>query len=380
MKKNCVKIPCRAIAILLPLIPCNGSKKGGPAMGFGPRQNRLLRFICWGTVFLAGLGLASRAGAEEMIGSMVGSVSGSVTNATGQLVSIDQGAVSGDVEVSVDAQGNIVATVTGTASCTGEVGVHINYTVSYNTVTGALSGTYTDPANTAPRSIQFTNQGGLQWQAAVAGSVVVDGQTRPYEITINLELPETALYGGSQFPADHPQLSGPLSSNLVLNVPVDLPQFGISETISTTIAVAGQWVANVVPRANGGATITGSASGTYSSPTISLTASVTYLGIPLSVPISFSLNGNFGGSLFQDNNGVLFFAGTYGESVQNSNGLVSYSVSYNGDLLIEVPVDSAGSISQLPFSFSGSPLVSVSSFGSFTVPITVSGIFPFSMN
>jgi len=341
-------------------------------MGFGSTCNLLLRSFCWGTVFLTGIGFAPSAAADTMVGSMVGSVGGWVTDADGHQQVSPQTTVSGDVAVSIDAQGAITATVTGTASCTGALNVHVNYSASYNTSTGALSGYYTDPANATHRSIEFTNQGGLRWQSSIVDSVVVNGQTRPYNITINLELPETALYGGSQFPADHPKLSGPLSSNLPLSVLVSLPDFGISQTISTTIAVAGQWAANVVPLANGGATITGRASGTYSSPTISLMASV--MGIP--VPISFSLNGNFGGSLFQDNGGM-FFAGTYGESMQGVGGV---TVVYSGDLLIEVPVNSAGSISQLPFSFNGSPQVSVSNFGSFTVPIAVSGIFPFSMN
>ncbi len=374
MKKIFANISCRAVAIRLLPLGYKISGKGGRTMGFGALRSLLLGVICWGIVFLAGLGLASQAAAADMVGSMVGTVTGTVADATGQPVTIDQGAVSGDVDVAIDAQSNIVATVTGTASCIGAVGVHINYTVSYNTVTGALSGTYTDPADATPRTIEFTNLGGLQWQGAVADSVEVDGEARPYNITINLELPETALYNGSQFPADNPQLSGPLSTDLALSVPVSLPQFGINQTISTTITVDGQWVANMVPQANGGIAITGSASGTYSSPTISLTATV----MGFQVPISFTLNGNFGGSLFQDSNGVLFFAGTYGESLQGATGGVT--VDYSGDLMIEVPMAAGGVSSELPFSFSGSPQVSVSSFGNFTVPITVSGNFPFSMN
>jgi len=348
------------------------------------RSFATLRFICCGIALLTGLGLASQAAADNLVGSMVGSVSGSVTNAAGQLVPIEQSAVSGDVAVSTDSQGNIVATVTGTASCTGEVGVHVNYTVSYNTGTGALSGYYTDPADsTTHHTIEFTNLGGLQWQAAIADSVVVDGASRPYNITINLELPATAVYSGSQFPADR-QLSGPLSTTLtVVSEPIVMPLFGINQTISIPITVAGQWVANVVPQADGSVVINGSASGTYTSSTIPLSASVTYGGGPISIDISFSLGGEFGGSLFQDSSGALFFAGTYGESIQNlsSNYGISYSVSYNGDMMIEVPVDaSTGVASQLPFSFTGAPLITVSGFGSFSVPITVSGTFPFSMN
>lgn len=339
-------------------------------MGFWSMRTLLLQSLCWGTALLAGLGFASSAAAGTMVGSMVGSVGGWVTDADGRQVA-PQSAVSGDVAVNIDAQGNIVATVTGTASCTGGLNVHVNYSASYNVSTGALSGTYTDPANATQRSIEFTNQVGLRWQGAIADSVVVDGQTRPYNITINLELPETALYSGNQFP-DGKQLSGPLSSVLALNVPVNLPQFGISQTISTTITVAGQWAASLVPQTNGSTVINGHASGTYSSSPISLTATV----MGFQVPISFSLNGNFGGSLFQEN-GAMFFAGTYGESMLGEGGV---TVTYSGDLLIDVPIDSAGSISQLPFSFSGSPLISVSSLPSFTVPITVSGIFPFSMN
>lgn len=340
-----------------------------------------LRFIRCGIILLAGLGLASQAAADNLVGSMVGSVSGSVTNATGQLVPIEQGAVSGDVAVSTDSQGNIVATVTGTASCTGEVGVHVNYTVSYNTSTDALSGYYTDPADsTTQHNIEFTNQGGLQWRGAISDSVVVAGQSRPYNITVNLTLPETAIYSGTQFPADR-QLSGPLSSTLtVVSEPITLDQFGINQTLSVPITVTGQWVANVVPQAGGGQVINGHASGTYSSSTISMTANVTAFGFPMSIDIIFSLNGEFGGSLFQDSTGVLFFAGTYGESMDNYSGTIPYSVSYNGDLMIEVPIDSTGVASQLPFSFSGAPQITVSGFGSFSVPITVSGTFPFSMN
>ena len=329
-----------------------------------------LRFICCGIVMLTGLGLASQAAADNMVGSMVGSIEGWVTNASGQQVA-PQGAVSGDVAVSTDSQGNIVASVTGTASCTGGLGVHIDYSASYNTGTGELTGTYTDPADSTPRTILFTNQGGLQWQASVADSVVVDGQTRPYNITVNLNLPETAVYNGTQFPANN-QLSGPMSTSLALNVPVSLPTIGINETINTTLTIAGQWVANVVPQADGSAVINGRASGTYSSTPISMTATI----MGMQYPISFSLNGTFGGSLFQDN-GTLFFAGTYGESVQ---GGTIVDVSYSGDLMIEVPVDTTGTVSRLPFSFSGSPQVSISSLGSFTVPITISGEFPFSMD
>lgn len=346
----------------------------------------LLRSLCWGALLAAGLGLASPAAASEMVGSMVGDIEGWVTNAAGEQVA-PQGAVFGDVAVSIDDQGGIVATVTGTASCTGALGVHIDYVVAYNAATGDLSGYYTDPANAAQRPIQLSlrEAGRLRWRGTIADSVVVDGQTRPYEIKIDLELPETALYNGSQLPAGF-RLSGPLSTTMTVTGQVYLPEFGISETISTTVAVAGQWVASLVPE-EGGTAVTGHASGTYTSGPISLSASGSFMDIPWSVPVSFTLNGQFGGTLFEDANGVLFFAGTYGESMQNYAGTgaiaIPYSVRYTGDVLIEVPVDAAGVITQLPCSFSGSPAVDVGSsgiFGSFTVPITVSGVFPFSMD
>ncbi|MFZ5774510.1 MAG: hypothetical protein ACOY3Z_03380 [Thermodesulfobacteriota bacterium] len=324
----------------------------------------------WGCMSVGLLmGLASQAAAANLVGSMIGDVGGWVTDANGQQVA-PQGAVSGDVAISTDSQGNVVATVTGTASCTGGLGVHINYAVSYNAATGVLTGTYTDPANATARDIQFSHQGGLQWQASVADSVVVDGASRPYNIAVALELPETSLYSGTQFPADR-QLSGPLSTTMNLSVPIVMPQFGLNETIDTTLTVTGEWVATVVPGADGSATITGHASGTYSSSAISFT--VTYMGI--SVPVSFSLNGNYGGSLFQEG-GELFFGGTFGESLHTSG----VDVVYSGDMLIDVPVDTTGMISQLPFSFDGSPRVEVGSFGTFTVPVTVSGVFPFALN
>lgn len=350
-------------------------------IGASSLRRLLLRSLCWGAVLAAGLGLASPAAASEMVGSVVGEIEGWVTNAAGEQV-VPQGAVSGDVAVSISPEGVIVATVTGTASCTGGLGVHIDYVVAYDTATGDLSGYYTDPANATQRPIQLSlrEAGRLRWRGTIADSVVVDGQTRPYEIRIDLELPETALYNGSQFPAGF-QLSGPLSTTMTVTGQVTVQEFGISETINTTVDVTGQWVASLVPD-DGGTAITGHASGTYTSPTITLSASGSFMGIPWSEQVSFTLNGQFGGSLFQDAGGVLFFAGTYGESMQNYTGTIPYSVSYTGDMLIEVPVDAAGAISPLPCSFSGSPAVDVGSsgmFGSFTVPISVSGVFPFSM-
>lgn len=314
------------------------------------------------SLVLAGiLAFPGNALATDMTGMMAGNITGWVTDTNGNQVT-PQAAVYADVAVSIDADGNIVATVTGSGSCTGGLGVHIDYTLSYNMTTGDLSGTYTTPATPTPQDIVFTSQGGLSWLANFQGNVVADGQTRPYSIDVALELPSTALFSGTQAPTGS-RLSGPLSATVDLSAPISVPVFGINQTITTTMTMAGTWNANVVPLADGSSKLTGSISGTFSSAPV--TISTLYGDIPINIA------GNWGGSLFSDDMQNLRFAGTYAST--------DSTVSYSGDMTLSVPFNADGSISQLPFTFSGSPTVTVMG-QSFTLPLSISGTIPFQMN
>ena len=324
---------------------------------------------------LLALPLPALAGVD-MMGSMLGNITGSVTGANGQSEPAN-GTANGDVAISTDANGNVSASVTGTVSCAPADGtnVQIAYNVSYDPATGNLNGNYTVPGNPLNKKlINFVKADGLNWNALISDNVTSSNGARlPYHIQVGLNLPGSALYNGAAFPAGY-RFSGPLTTDLVISAPVNLPQYGLNTTINTTLHLDGQWLATWVPQPNGPAILTGSAQGTYSSGTISLAPVIKISNSLTYTPkVSFSLQGEFGGSLYSGDLQKLQFAGTYGET---SNSQAQFPVTYNGGLNLAVPINPDGSITTMRLVFQGQPTVNVD-YSPITIPISVSGSIPF---
>ena len=330
--------------------------------------------LCSLAVLLA-LPLPARAGVA-MLGSMLGNITGSVTGANGQAEPAN-GTANGEVTISTDASGNVSANVTGTVSCAPADGsnVQLSYNVSYDPNSGNLYGTYTVPGNPLNKKLlNFIKADGLNWNALISDSVTSNGTSLPYHIQVGLNLPGTALYNGAAFPAGT-RFTGPLTTDLPLSIPINLPQYRLNTTINTTLHLDGQWLATWVPQPNGPAILTGSAQGTYSSGTITLAPVIQISNTLTYTPkVSFSLQGEFGGSLYSGNLQKLQFAGTYGETVSSDSS--ANQVTYNGALSLAVPINPDGSITTMPLVFQGQPTINVNGY-SLTLPINISGSIPF---
>ena len=307
---------------------------------------------------------------NQMMGAMVGNFQGTATDASGNRIQIDasKASVAVDVRIITDDAGNIVAHASGAGATTDGSGVSFRFETDYDTVTQALTGTYTDNVNTTPRPIQFTKLSGLEWQARVTGNAISsNGTSYTYDVTMDITLPQQALFQGGAFPADR-RFSGEIKQTQAITVPVNVPQFGINQSFSTNIVVEGSWQATAVPVGTG-ATITGTYSGAFRmDPAINFNATVTIPspapGVtipPVTVPITIDAVGRFDGTLTGDTaSNTLRFTGSW--SAVSSEGALG-----GGTMDMTIPLDQQG----------GLPAMTTTNFsGSFSRPVSVTGIPP----
>ncbi|MFA7242408.1 MAG: hypothetical protein WC091_20025 [Sulfuricellaceae bacterium] len=268
----------------------------------------------------------------QYVAGMVGSFTGALTDSNGVKTNLT-GKPSVDVSISVDAVGNITADITGAM---GASGVYINFAATFNSGANNLTGTYTDGHNTTPKPIAFTSTGDLKWHVALSGTLP-DGKA--YSVAGDIELPAAAIKSGAQFAAGQ-RLAGPITHTEPLSIPINIPELGISDTLTTSVIVDGSWSATPIVQNDGTVAITGEASGEFRfSPPISktYTATVTppYPGIPpisIQVPINIDVTGAFGGTLSGNPaSGNLKFVGNWSEN--SSAGKAS------GSMDIDVPID-----------------------------------------
>lgn len=283
----------------------------------------------------------------QYVAGMVGSFTGTLTDSNGVKTNLT-GKPAVDVSISVNESGNITADITGAM---GASGVYINFTATYDSATNNLTGTYTDAHNATPKPIAFTSTGNLKWHMAQSGTLP-DGKA--YSVAADIELPPVAIKAGAQFGAGQ-RLAGPITHTEPLSIPINIPELGISDTLTTTVIVDGSWSATPIVQGDGTVAITGEASGEFRfSPPISktYTATVTppYPGMPpisVQVPINIDVTGLFGGTLSgTPASGNLKFVGNWSEN--SSAGKAS------GTMDIDVPIDPAtGQVTALNMKMGG---------------------------
>ena len=301
---------------------------------------------------------------NQMMGAMVGNFQGSAVDSLGNRVQIDpsKASVAVDVRIITDDAGSIVAHVSGAGATSDGSGVSFRFDADYDTATQALTGTYTDNVNTTPRAIQFTKLSGLNWQGRVTGSAISsNGTTYSYDVTMDINLPEQALFQGGTFPADR-RFTGEIKQTQAIAVPVNVPQLNINQSFSTNVVVEGSWQATAVPVGTG-ATITGTYSGAFRmDPPINFNASVS---VPpfgtVTVPITIDAVGRFDGTLIGDvASNTLRFTGSW--SAVSSEGALG-----GGTMGMTIPLDQQGSL----------PAMTTTNFnGSFSRPVSATGIPP----
>lgn len=282
----------------------------------------------------------------QYVAGMVGSFTGTLTDSNGVKTSLS-GKPAVDVSISVNESGNISADITGAM---GASGVYLNFAATYDAATNNLSGTYTDAQNATPKPIAFTPTGNLKWHVALSGTLP-DGKT--YSVDTDIELPAAAIKAGAQYAAGQ-RLAGPITHTEPLSIPINIPELGISDTLSTTVIVDGSWSATPIVQDDGTVAITGEASGEFRfSPPISktYTGSITpYPGYTISVqvPINIDVTGAFGGTLSgTPASGNLKFTGNWSEN--------SSAGKANGTMDIDVPIDPVtGQVTALKMKMGGS--------------------------
>ena len=321
----------------------------------------LLKFL----VFCS-LGIAPLAWAQlQVVAPVVGSVNGQVTDASGNMVA-PTGAMQATVSAS-DASGSLTATIDGTASTTGALGMALTFNASFDAASGSFVGLYTDKPGVSPdQDIVFTPTGGLSWSAQVAGAAPSSTGDRAYDLSLDFSIPEAAIFSGDAIPSDN-VFTGSLSNSLTTSVPVVVPEIQLDQVIEFTFTVQGTWSATVVPQDDGSSAFTGHASGTFSGGAEDMTVSVPLLG-SLTVPVSF--NGAFSGNLYSVNETSLAFQGSWSAA--------SGDQSFGGDVTITVPLTD---LSTFPFEFSGTmPMATgVVLMPFFNLPLNMAGSFPLTL-
>lgn len=309
-------------------------------------------------------------GQTDLIAPVVGSVTGLVENDRGAMVP-PQAAVQATV-VARDNNGVITAEVSGTASCTGGLGLHFAFKAQYITSSNTFVGMYSDIPGSAPyKALSFTNNGGFSWTAQLRGNAPSPTGLRAYDLSFNFEIPETAIFTGKALPKER-TYQGSLSTTQTVVVPLNIPQAGINQELSFNVEFSGSWSAVSVPKADGSNVFTGQANGNFASTnTVTATGRIPGFGalsIPVSIPISIS--GSFGGSLFLIDKDTVSFRGSWVGSGANKT--------FGGDTTIDINFQD---ISAFPFTVSGTLPVTtgIAQLPQFDIRFSVSGNFPLSM-
>lgn len=295
---------------------------------------------------------------ETLIAPLIGSVSGQVQAPDGSLVE-PTAAIDGTILASID-NGSITASIEGSASCTGGLGIHFTFAGQYDSATGNFSAQFSDTPGFAPdTAADIVGIGNNTWQVSLSGKAPSDTGERDYDLQFEFQVPETAIFPGGKVPAAN-FYSGTLNQSI--SVPIDLNNsaLGLNQSVDLSIDVSGSWDATSIPRIDSSADISGEASGTISSNSVQIlvagatpstleipvthTATVpvpfqnTQLGVNTTVNMVFEFNGTYSGSLQQDS--------TYSGSVTGSFSTQPYSIASSvPGVNTQIPLSSTQSIS-----------------------------------
>jgi len=275
------------------------------------------------------------------------SVSGTITDSSGNVtpISSSNSGQAGDVTFAYDADGNLIAHVSGTVA---SAGMSFGYEVDYDVATQNLTGTYADNKDKVPHAITFANKGGLNWQGHVQGEGYgSDGKSLTYDITFDFTLPQEAITMGSSFPPGG-RFNVDLGRTEAISIPLNIPGLGINQTYSTSVITEGRLVASFVP-GPGGFTLTGTVDGgVRMDPPILITGEYTVpstIPLPPGVvipPIPYTINidatGRFSGVLTGNTaqNNLKF--------VGNWSSVSSSGATGGGDLSMSIPLTATGQV------------------------------------
>lgn len=297
-------------------------------------------------------------------GATMGQVSGLVENNSGAMVS-PRAAVQATIFAQEYPDGNVIATVSGTAACAGDLGLSFDFNAEYNAATGAFTGVYSDTPGVAPdKAIVFNNTEGLKWQAAISGQAASPNGLKSYDLVIDVEVPESAVFIAERIP-DNLVYGGNLNRTESVIIPVKVPSIGLDQTLTMGIDLTGQWSAVAVPQPDGSQTFTGKATGTFkASEPAKLTFSVPVIG---NQTINVDFTGGFGGTLFYLNDEEVAFQGSW---VTQAAGQA-----FGGDISVNIEF---ADITRFPYTIEGTLAVETgfSQMPVIQVPFSVSGEFP----
>ena len=304
---------------------------------------------------------------QDLVAAVVGDVTGTVEDKDGNMVP-PQTAVQATV-VATDNNGTIVANVTGTASCTGGLGLHFAFEAQYDSTSNSFTGMYSHTPGEAPSlPLSFSSDGGFKWTTTLSGQAPSDTGLRAYDLAFEFEIPETAIFSGNALPSDR-TYSGSLATTQTAVVPVSIPEFGINQTLNFDLQFSGTWDAVSVPKSDGSSVFTGSASGSFTSLN-EQTISVTTPQGPLNLTVT--AGGTFGGSLFLIDEDTVSYQGAW-----TGIGTVGGETrEYGGDINIDIEF---ADTSAFPFNVSGNIPIAPGIPGGpevILIPFAVSGNFP----
>jgi hypothetical protein len=315
---------------------------------------------------------APLATAGNLTGAFTGTVTGLVENQQGAMVS-PRATVEASTLVTTDAEGRATgATVSGTVACANGLGLTILFAATYDTVSGILSGSFSDIPGSATlnKSITFTKTGDLTWTGQMSGDAPSATGKRAYDLQVEITLPIEALFVGTEFPAAR-SYKGQLNDTITVQVPVSIPLLGYNQTHSVTLSLAGEWTAKDVPLPNGGGAVTGNVSGSF------VSQAPVYLELTIpgkgTLPVSVGLSGAFAGTLISNSATEVAFIGAWTASAGDPT--------FGGDLLITVPINDLPNLKAIPYSYVGVLSVDPGIVGApaISIPLNISGSFPFAM-
>lgn len=204
-----------------------------------------------------------------LVANITGTVSGTVQNDEGEDVT-PQAAVDGTIVARL-VDGAIEATIQGTASCTGGLGLHITFSGDYDVATGNFSIQYSDEPGQAPDTpADLEHLGGATWQVSMQGEAPSSNGPRPYNLQFTFEVPELGIYEGQEIPADK-RYSGNLNHAISVPINLNIPELGVNTNETLNVDIAGSWEATAIPQIDESVVFSGSASGTLSSDSTSIT-------------------------------------------------------------------------------------------------------------
>lgn len=306
------------------------------------------------------------AAQEQLVGAITGTVSGLVENDKGEMVA-PQTAVQATI-VAETSGDSVIATVTGTASCTAGLGLHFTFEAQYNSADNSFVGMYSDTPGLAPnKALSFANDGGYSWTASLSGNAPSDTGSRAYDLKFDFEIPETAVFSGNSLP-DNLTYGGSLNTTKTVIVPVVVPLVNLNQTLEFDVVFTGEWSAVSVPLPDGTSTFTGLATGSFESSNTE-TITVTAIGLgTLSIPVKIS--GSFGGTLFLVDEDTVSFQGSWVGSALDHT--------YGGDTNINIEFQDTSSF---PFSVRGVLPVDTGypQLGVILFPFSIDGNFPLSI-